>query len=156
MRRIVLLLVSHLVVLGAGVALGIYLLPILAAPEAPAMAEVQAAAGQAQYRASFRRDLPGSDPLHWGEGEVTVGSASVTFQGKLAPGPAYRLYLVPKFVDEGAAFQAVKAQSLPIGDIRTFENFIVRVPPGTPLERYDTVLVWCEAFSQFITAAKYR
>ena len=156
MRGIVLLLLSHLVVLGAGVALGIYLLPILAAPPAPAASELQAAASGAQFQGRFRRDLPGSDPLHWGEGQVSVGSAAITLQGRVAPGPAYRLYLVPKFVDNGEAFQAIKAQSLAIGDIRTFENFIVTVPPGTPLERYDTVLVWCESFSQFITAAKYR
>ena len=43
-----------------------------------------------------------------------------------------------------------------LGDIKTFENFIVPLPAGTPLERYNTVVVWCEAFSQFITAAKYR
>lgn len=156
MRRFVLLSLSHLLVLALGFAAGIYLLPILAAPPAPAAGDVQAAASGARFQGTFRRDLPGSDPLHWGEGQVTVGAAAITLQGRVAPGPAYRLYLVPKFVDDGAAFQAVKAQSLPIGDIRTFENFIVPVPPGTPLERYDTVVVWCEAFSQFITAAKYR
>lgn len=43
-----------------------------------------------------------------------------------------------------------------VGDIRTFENFIVPLPAGTRLQDYDTVVVWCEAFSQFITAAKYR
>ncbi len=154
--RTALLTLSHLVVLAAGFALGVYLLPILAAPPPPAAQALQAAASGARYQARFVRNLPGSDPLHWGEGEVTVGDAAVTLRGRLAPGPAYRLYLVPRFVDDGPAFQAVQAQSLPLGEIRSFENFIVPVPPGTPLERYDTVLVWCEAFSQFITAAKYR
>ena len=30
------------------------------------------------------------------------------------------------------------------------------LPPGTDLTRYDTVVIWCETFSQFITAARYR
>jgi hypothetical protein len=156
MKRILLLAASHLLVLATGFALGIYLLPILAAPPAPVAAEVQAASGAARFHARFERGLQGSDALHWGEGQVTVGERAITLQGKLAPGPAYRLYLVPEFVDTGEGFQRLKARSLPLGDIRTFENFIVPVPAGTPLENYTTVLVWCESFSQFITAAKYR
>jgi hypothetical protein len=26
----------------------------------------------------------------------------------------------------------------------------------SPVSRYNTVIVWCETFSMFITAAKYR
>jgi hypothetical protein len=40
--------------------------------------------------------------------------------------------------------------------VKTFENFIVPVPDGIDVTRYDTVVVWCETFSMFITAAKYR
>ena len=100
--------------------------------------------------------MKGSDPLHWGEGEVFVGPEVVALRGRLAPGPAYKLYLVPRFVETHDEFVRLKAQSLPVGDIKTFENFVVPLPAGTPLERYDTVVVWCEAFSQFISAAKYR
>lgn len=150
------LVASHLVVFTMGFASGVYLLPLLAAPPAPTLAEVRAAAQGARYRASFRRDLAGSNALHWGEGEVTLSPAAVAFHGRLAPGPAYRLYLVRGFVQTEGDFARVRARAQPLGDIRTFENFIVPVPPGTVLENYDTVLVWCEAFSQFITAARYR
>lgn len=156
MKRIVLLAASHLLVLAAGFALGVYLLPILAAPPAPTAAEVQAAARGASYQGTFARDLPGSDALHWGEGRVTVTPASVALAGRLAPGPAYRLYLVPEFVDTPEGFARVRARSLPVGEIRTFENFIVPLAAGTPVDQYSAVVVWCEAFSKFITAARYR
>ena len=156
MKRLLLLTVSHLLVLGLGFALGIYLLPILAAPPAPDPAQLRAAAQGARFQGEFRRDLKGSDALHWGEGQVTLASAAVTLAGRVAPGPAYRLYLVPEFVETGEDFLRLKSKSLAVGDVKTFENFIVPLPPGTPLENYTTVVVWCEAFSQFITAARYR
>jgi len=150
------LVLSHLATAAAGFALGIYLLPILVAPPAPSAAIVGGAASGASYRATFRRDLPGSDALHWGEGEVAIGPATISLMGRLAPGPDYKLYLVPEFVDSEAAFARVKARSLRVGDVKTFDNFIVTLPEGVDLTRYDTVLVWCERFSQFITAGRYR
>jgi len=154
--RIVLLSLSYLLVFTAGFGLGVYLLPILSAPPAPGQAELQAAMRERMFGARFRRDLPGSDLFHWGEGRVTLTPRVVAFEGRLAPGPAYRLYLVPGVVEDGEQFQRVKARSLAVGDIRTFENFVVPLPSGTPLEQYDSVVVWCESFSRFITAAKYR
>ena len=156
MKRWLILSVSHLAVLGLGFALGIYLLPILAAPPAPTAADVRQAAQGARFQGRFVRELKGSDALHWGEGNVTVSGAAVSLAGRLAPGPAYRLYLVPGTVDTAEGFQQVKGRSLAVGDIRTFENFIVPLPAGTPVEQFDSVVVWCEAFSRFITSARYR
>lgn len=156
MKKFLLLAVSHVFVLLIGVALGIYLLPILTAPDAPSAAQVQAAAASAQFRGEFTRKLKGSDPLHWGEGALAVGPSSIALMGRIAPGPAYKLYLVPEFVETGEDFVRVKARSLAVADVKTFENFIVPLPTGTPLEQFNTVVIWCESFSQFITAAKYR
>ena len=156
MRKILLLAASHLAVLAIGFALGIYLLPILAAPPPPPSGELAAAAGGARFRTEFRRELKGSDALHWGEGKVTIGDRSVTFEGKMAPGPAYRLYLVPGSVETGEEFLKVTARSRVLGDITTCERFIVPLPAGTRLEDYESVVVWCEAFSMFITAGRYR
>ena len=156
MKRILVLGLSHLLVLAVGVALGIYLLPILAAPPGPTADEVRAASASSRFRTEFRRQIKGSDPLHWGEGTLSVGPTHISLMGRIAPGPAYKLYLVPEFTETGDDFKRVKAQSLAVADVKTFENFIVALPPGTPLERYNTVVIWCESFSQFITAAKYR
>ena len=156
MRRILILAASHVLVLGIGFALGIYLLPVLTAPAAPTAAEAGAAAGAAAFTGRFKRDLKDSDLLHWGEGTVTVGSARIAFVGKLAPGPDYKLYLSPEFVETEADFARLKSRMIRIGDVRTFENFVVEVPPSVDVSNYSAVIVWCETFSQFITAARYR
>lgn len=156
MKKALVLLVSHAAVGAIGFAGGIYALPILIAPAAPASAEVAALASQALFKGEFRRNLAGSDALHWGEGAVTVGPAMVALRGKLAPGPDYKLYLSPSFVQTEAEFKQLKARMLRVGDVKTFENFAVPLPAGVDLAAYNSVIVWCETFEQFITAAQYR
>lgn len=155
MRKLV-LLVSHLAMLGVGFGLGVYLLPILTAPPAPEAAMLQQKAQSARYTAEFTRDLEGSDFLHWGEGTVSLSQTEIVHQGRLAPGPDYRLYLVPNFVETEARFEAIKADALEIGEIKSFDGFLIALPDGVDLDAYTTVLVWCEAFGEFITAAAYR
>ena len=156
MKRILFLTVTHAVALALGFALGIYALPILIAPEAPSLAEVKSLSGAAEFTGEFRRDLKGSDFLHWGEGRVSVGRTAVSLAGKVSPGPDYKLYLSPEFVDTKEGFLKLKDRSQRLGDVKTFENFIVRVPEQVDVMRYSTVVVWCETFSMFISAAKYR
>jgi hypothetical protein len=43
-----------------------------------------------------------------------------------------------------------------VGDVKTFENFVVSVPAGVDTTNFSTVIIWCETFNEFITAAKYR
>ena len=154
--RWILSLITHGIALAAGFALGVYFLPILTAPEAPDAAELEEMSAGATYSATLTRELAGSDFLHWGEGTISLGPDSVVHMGALAPGPDYKLYLVPEFVEDEAGFEAVKDASLQIGDVKTFSGFVVPLPEGTNLEAYTTVLVWCEAFGEFITAAEYR
>ncbi len=156
MKRILLLAATHAVAVAVGFALGIYFLPILIAPKAPSLAEVKALSGATEFTGEFRRDLKGSDFLHWGEGRVSVGRTAVTLVGKVSPGPDYKLYLSPAFVDTKEGFLKLKEHSVRVGDVKTFENFIVRVPESVDPSRYSTVVVWCETFSMFISAAKYR
>ena len=156
MMKAALLVFSHLLVGLAGFLAGIYLLPILTAPPAPDDATVGLAVEQAQFRGEFRRDLRGSDALHWGEGEVAVGPGSVSLRGELAPGPDYRLYLSPLFVETEAEFLRLKDQMVQVGEVRTFKNFVVPLPASVDPATFNTAIVWCESFGQFITAARYR
>jgi hypothetical protein len=87
---------------------------------------------------------------------VAVGTDAISFEGRLAPGPDYKLYLSPEFVETEADFQRLKPRMVRVGDVKTFDNFLVPVPPAVDIASYDTVIVWCESFGQFITAAKYR
>jgi len=134
----------------------LWFLPILIAPAAPTASEVAAKGAEASFTTEFRRDLKDSDALHWGEGKVSVGARAITLQGKLAPGPDYKLYLSPEFVETEADFVRLKPRMARVGDVRTFDNFVVEVPQGVDVARYNTVIVWCESFGQFITAGKYR
>jgi hypothetical protein len=156
MKRLLVLAVTHGAALAVGFALGIYLLPILTAPSAPSAGDVTAAAGKAEFKGEFRRDLKDSDFLHWGEGTVSVSRGAITLMGRIAPGPDYKLYLSPEFVETEADFNRLKAKMARVGDVKTFENFIVPLPESIDPKAYTTVIVWCESFGQFITAARYR
>ena len=65
MRRTLILLATHLLPRGLGFGLGVYFLPILIAPDDPPAAQVQAAMNDATHHTTFRRDLKGSDAVHW-------------------------------------------------------------------------------------------
>ena len=89
-------------------------------------------------------------------GAKAASPAAIALQGKLAPGPDYKLYLSPEFVETEAQFEQLKPRMRRVGDVKTFDNFAVTLPAGVDLAAYNTVVVWCETFGQFISAAKYR
>lgn len=43
-----------------------------------------------------------------------------------------------------------------VGNVRTFDNFVVPVPATIDPTAYNSVTVWREPFGQFITAAQCR
>ena len=147
---------THLAAGGIGFALGIYLLPILIAPESPGEREVRSVADTARFTAEFSRDLQDSDSLHWCEGALFISPDSIALEGRLAPGPDYRLYLSPEFVETEAAFQELKSQMVEVGPVRTFENFMIPIPESVDPAAFSAAIVWCESFNQFITAAAYQ
>jgi hypothetical protein len=156
MRKRVVLAATHVFAVLAGFAIGIYALPILTAPPAPSVADIRAVAKGSEFSGQFRRDLKDSDAVHWGDGTVFVGRESISLDGKIAPGPDYKLYLAPEFVETEADFLRLKPRMVRVGDVNTFDNFIVPVPQTIDPRVFNTVIVWCESFSQFITAAQYR
>ena len=147
---------SHVFALALGFGIGIYALPILTAPESPDEDSIRSAAGAAQFTGMFRRDLEDSDPLHYGDGTLYVSRDVIAFEGRLAPGPDYRLYLSPKFVETEDAFEASKHKMVQVGHVFTFEDFMVDVPDSIDPAEFTTAIVWCDSFGQFITAAAYQ
>jgi hypothetical protein len=156
LQKLIVLTVSHLSVGAFGVALGIYLLPILIAPTPPSESEVSEVSSQARYSGTFRKDLKDSDTFHWGEGQVSISPDHIAFMGRLAPGPDYKLYLSPEFVETEVDFNRRKGSMALVGDVKTFENFVVAVPKEIDASKYTTVIVWCETFGEFITSARYQ
>ncbi|MBT8435656.1 MAG: DM13 domain-containing protein [Gammaproteobacteria bacterium] len=156
MFKFIRFLITHGIALALGFALGIYLLPILVAPPGPSDAEVSTSMSQAMFTARFRKDLPGSDFLHWGEGTISISAKQIGFKGSLAPGPDYRLYLTRKLVLDEQEFLEVKNDSVVVGEVKTFSNFILPMPESINPSEYTAVVVWCESFGEFITAANYQ
>ncbi|ASJ41166.1 DM13 domain-containing protein [Vibrio vulnificus] len=151
-----LLIISHIAMLVCGIGLGIYLLPILIQPTSPSQQAVESVVLAPNYQGEFSRDRADSDFLHWGEGKLVIDAQSIAFSGELAPGPDYKLYLSPTFIETEADFLANKEQLVRVGDVKTFDRFILPIPSDVDVANYTTAIVWCETFSQFITSAKYR
>ena len=155
-RRALVLIASHAAVAVVRFAAGIYVLPILIAPAAPTVAELKAATAQVQFTGQFKRDLQHSDALHWGKATLSVAANAISLVGKISPGPNYRLYLSAEFVETEADFKRLKSRMVRVGDVNTFENFVVQVPAGVRPAKYSTAIVWRKVFGQFTTAAKYQ
>ena len=155
----------HIILFGAakftaglviGFALGVYFLPILTEEkglDSAALAQLEASA---ERSGTFTRDLPGSDAFHWGEGTVRAGASRIWLEGRISPGPDYRLYLTPTLATDEDSFLQIKDQSVQVGEIKAFSNFSLDVPAGINVGSYKAVLIWCEAFGEFITAAELR
>ncbi|MBV7300185.1 DM13 domain-containing protein [Enterovibrio paralichthyis] len=152
----IILFFTHLFTLIIGFAAGIYALPILIAPEGPSVEVIETSNNNATFTGEFRKDLIDSDTFHWGEGVVTISPDTISLIGELAPGPDYKLYLSPQFVETEADFNRLKPQMQRVGDVKTFENFLVNVPQNIDPAQYNTVVIWCESFGEFITAARYQ
>jgi hypothetical protein len=155
-KKVLVLTASHLFFLGVGFAGGIYVLPILTAPPAPEQAIVEQASQTSNYIGTFSRDRKDSDAFHWGEGEFAIGPDSISFLGNLAPGPDYKLYLSPDFVETEEAFKRLKNTMVQVGDVKTFENFIVSLSSEIDPADYKSAIVWCESFGEYITSGIYE
>ena len=154
--KTIILTLTHLATGIVGFALGIYLLPVLTAPDGPDSRSIRNTAEEATFRGEVRRDLEDSDALHWGDGTLYLSADNIAFEGRLSPGPDYRLYLSPRFVETEADFEALKSEMAEVGHVFTFENFMLDVPESIDPAEYKAAIVWCESFGQFITAAAYQ
>ena len=60
---------------------------------------------------------------------------------------------VEEALDE-ASFLAIKDRAVQIAEINAFTNFSVMVPAHVDVSAFPAVLIWCEEFGEFITAAE--
>lgn len=170
MQRLLQFARDHIILFGSakfiaglviGFGLGVYFLPILTAEKGLSETELaeltSSAQAQTQLRTGeFARDLEGSDAFHWGEGTIYVRDDRIWLDRAIAPGPDYRLYLTKGQFTTRDSFLAGKSQALQIAPIKAYKNFSIEVPDGLDITEYDAVIIWCEAFSAFITSASLR
>jgi len=155
-KKITLLVFSYMIVFLLGLGLGIYLLPILTAPKSVDIHKIIKLEKNALYKTLFVKDLKGSDLFHWDEAKVTVSKNEIIVNGSIAPGPDYKLYLTKEFVEQEEEFLFIKDKSKYIAEVKTFKNFVITIPENIDINDYNTIVIWCESFSEFITAAKYK
>jgi hypothetical protein len=156
LKKIIILLASHGITAGLAFLVGVYSLPIIMATPDPTSGALALTIKNTRYVATISDNLAGSDWLHWGEGRFSLGDDYIVFQGKLAPGPAYRLYLSPRFIETEEDFLLQKSTMVEVGKVNSFNNYISPVPSNISIENYNSVIIWCESFNQFITAAQFR
>lgn len=154
--KFIFLLFSHGAVLGIGFALGVYFLPILTAPKSANLSQIEQVVANPVYKAEFKKGQRGNDFFHWGEGQLVITNNEIALKGKVAPGPDYKIYLTKKFVEHEDEFLPIKQNALYVADLKVFENFIVPLDKKINFEDYNTIIIWCEAFKEFITSAKYK
>ena len=155
-KKITLLVFSYTIVFLLGLGLGIYLLPILTTPKSVDIDKIIKLEKNALYKTLFVKDLKGSDLFHWGEAKVTVSKNEIIVNGSIAPGPDYKLYLTKEFAEQEEEFLSIKDKSRYVAEVKTFKNFVITVPEDIDINDYNTIVIWCESFSEFITAAKYK
>ena len=137
-----------------GVAVGFFIFPYVFPPP-PAM-ETLTAEEQTDVVAQgmFIHANP-SDPIHYGEGNVTVYEDLVFLEEdfKVGPGPAFRVYLVPQ--EQIRETSDVKeTMYIDLGKLRAFEGSQkYPIPKGVDLKNYPSVVIWCVQFGVLISPA---
>ena len=53
-------------------------------------------------------------------------------------------------------FLPIKSEAKYVAEVKTFKNFVINIPSDININDYNTVVIWCESFEEFITAAKYQ
>lgn len=147
---------SHLALFGVGFGVGIYVLPILTAEKNSSADEIKEVKNNARYTGAFFKKQKGSNAVHWVDGKLYVSDQEIAFEGSIAPGPDYKIYLTKTQADDRNSFLKIKEESLYIGDLKNYGNFKKNLPNGVNIDEYTTVQIWCEKFEQFIGSAQYR
>lgn len=153
-RGVSILLIGSVVGTGFGVALGFFLFPYVFPP--PPAAETLPEIDRASLVATgtFIHANP-SDPIHWGQGKVSVNPRAVFLESdfEVGPGPAYHVYLVPKPGIRQSA-ELVATMYVDLGQLRAFKGSQrYAIPEGVNLADYPSVVIWCERFSVLISPA---
>lgn len=150
------LIASHLALFGIGFGVGVYILPILTAAENSSAEEIKSVKDNTRYTGVFNKNQKGSNAVHWAEGKLYVNDKEIAFEGSIAPGPDYKIYLTKTYADDRESFLKIKEDALYIGDLKNFGNFKKELPNGVNIDEYTTVQIWCERFEQFIASASYK
>ena len=139
---------------GVGFAGGIFAYPYIFLADIVGTNTVDTAARREVARGEFIHVTP-SDPIHYGQGNVTVYDDLVHLQDdfEVGPGPAFHVYLVPE-ADVRDEADVESSMYVDLGRLRAFkgsQNY--PIPAGVDLSGYGSVVIWCERFGVLISPA---
>lgn len=98
-----------------------------------------------------------ADPVHYGSGKTKVYKDIVHLEQdfEVGPGPAYHVYLVPGFEDVTPDTDVAATMFVDLGRLRAFKGSqIYPIPDGVDVNKYGSVVIWCEHFGVLISPAK--
>jgi hypothetical protein len=154
-KAIIWLVVGGLLGVVAGFAIGIFVYPYIFLADIVAMERVEDVEGKTVVaRGEFIHANP-RDPIHHGQGDVTVYS-DVLHLGEnfeVGPGPAFHVYLVPE-KNVKTDTKVTETMYVDLGRLRAFKGSqVYSVPAGVDLQNYGSVVIWCEKFGVLISPA---
>ncbi len=138
-----------------GFALGVFLYPYIFLADIVARETSTAQSASPVASGTFVHANP-ADPIHYGQGRVSVYPDSVFLHDdfKVGPGPKFHVYLVPD-ADVTPKTEVEKTMFVDLGRLRAFQgsqNYAI--PPGIDPARYQSVVIWCEHFKVLISPAR--
>lgn len=121
---------------------------------------VDQAGAELVVASSFRQNVAGHDPAHWGRGDVKLyrtgdGNYLLEFQANFEVGPGPNLWLYVNTadnIDQETDFLADKRR-VRITKIKSFEGSQVYKLTVEQMQDAKAVTVWCETFGQYIASA---
>jgi hypothetical protein len=153
-RGIAIFLLGGVLGTGLGIALGFFFFPYVFPPPPAAESLTEADRAKLAATGTFIHANP-SDPVHWGQGKVSVYERAVFLEPdfEVGPGPAFHVLLVPKAQVRSSA-DVKDAMYVDLGGLRAFKGSQrYPIPAGVDLKSYTSVVIWCERFSVLISPA---
>ena len=137
-----------------GFVLGIFFFPYIFPPPEASETLSRTETGELVATGTVIQPNP-NDPVHYGEGSVSVYPRTV-FLGddfEVGPGPDFHVYLVPK-ANIRSSEDVKDTMFVDLGRLRAFkgsQNY--EIPAGVNLKNFPSVVIWCQQFGVLISPA---
>jgi len=157
-KGIVIFVIGMVFGTAAGFGLGIFFYPYIFLADIVASDQVDSQpARKIVATGTFIHANPG-DPIHYGKGKVTAYQDLVHLEGdfEVGPGPKFHVYLVPE-KNVIPSTNVARTMFVDLGRLKAFkgsQNY--PVPAGADLNRYGSVVIWCEQFGVLISPATLK
>lgn len=142
----------------AGFAAGIFIYPYIFLADIVADERIDNVQGKSVVANGTFIHADPSDPIHYGQGQVTVYD-DVVHLGEdftVGPGPAFHVYLVPE-KNVGTDTKVAETMFIDLGRLRAFKGSqVYPIPAGVDLENYGSVVIWCRQFGVLISPAMLK